>query len=203
MFFNFQRIFRLVWFSVQQLSFLSLFTPLTTSWCTQSTKLGEHKVRLINSFEILMLTSHLENWISTKMKLEHSVCTQWPVLMLLVSQHGVQSWCHGEQVGDDRPVLETRCALLSCSPGVVWALFVFPFSNGRYPDISDQHCKKVDFQIFWRRMALRLFCDRKSHPSRWNLSFFFLKHLLLVSVYMRFIKNQSETYSSIDAFCLS
>ena len=25
------------------------------------------------------------------------------------------------------------------------------------------------FQTLWSRMALRLFCDRKSHPSRWHL----------------------------------
>ena len=76
------------------------------------------------------------------------MCTQLPVLMLLVSQHGVQSWCHSVQVGDDRPVLETRCALLSCSPGVVWALFVFPFSNGRYPDNLTNFARRLISRYF-------------------------------------------------------
>ena len=62
---------------------------------------------------------------------------------------GVIAWCHGVQVVDDRPVFETRCALLSCSQVVVWPLFIGPFSKGLYSDICSlsggSQCKKGQF----------------------------------------------------------
>ena len=123
--FNFEIMCSLDWLSNQQLSFLSLFTLLTFS-CTQSSKLREYDIdgALASILPDIVYITHF--WILTKGRTNETgafcVCMQLPVLNLV-------SWCgvHGvmayTQVGDDRPVLEARCTLTSCSPVVVWALF--------------------------------------------------------------------------------
>ena len=75
----------------------------------------------INSSQILTSTLHISN-----LNLDKGINETGAFCVYTAAgfEAGVIAWCHGVQVVDDRPVFETRCALLSCSPVVVWALFV-------------------------------------------------------------------------------